>query len=49
MSIEEDVSEVPGVERVDVDLETKIVKVSGRELSDQLLRAAIAEAGYEAA
>ena len=49
MSIREEVSEVPGVEVVGVDLETKIVTVSGRELSDERLRAAIEEAGYEAA
>ncbi|MBA2642022.1 MAG: heavy-metal-associated domain-containing protein [Actinobacteria bacterium] len=49
MSIREEVSEVPGVEVVGVDLETKIVTVSGRELSDEQLRAAIQEAGYEAA
>ncbi len=49
MSIREEVSEVPGVEVVGVDLETKIVTVSGRELSDEQLRAAIEEAGYEAA
>jgi copper chaperone CopZ len=49
MSIREEVSEVPGVDDVMVDLETKIVTVSGRELSDELVRAAIEEAGYEAA
>ncbi len=49
LSIREEVSEVPGVEEVDVDLETKIVKVRGREFSDELVRAAIEEAGYEAA
>jgi copper chaperone CopZ len=49
MSIREEVSEVPGVDDVVVDLETKIVTVSGRELSDELVRAAIEEAGYEAA
>ena len=49
MSIREEVSEVPGVEVVGVDLETKIVTVSGRALSDERLRAAIEEAGYEAA
>jgi copper chaperone CopZ len=49
MSIEEEVSEVPGVESVDVDLETKMVKVAGSEVSDELVRAAIVEAGYEAA
>lgn len=29
LSIREEVSEVPGVERVDVDLETKTVTVAG--------------------
>jgi copper chaperone CopZ len=48
-SIREEVSEVKGVDDVDVDLETKLVKVHGRELEDASLRAAIEEAGYEAA
>jgi len=39
---------VEGVESVDVDLETKLVTVRGRDLDDQALRAAIDEAGYEA-
>jgi copper chaperone len=49
MSIREEVSEVEGVEDVAVDLETKLVTVSGRALDDAALRAAIEEAGYEAA
>lgn len=49
MSIREEVSEVEGVEEVDVDLETKVVTVRGIGLEDAALRAAIAEAGYEAA
>ena len=49
MSIREEVSEVEGVDAVDVDLETKLVAVTGRELDDAALRSAIAEAGYEAA
>jgi copper chaperone CopZ len=49
MSIREEVSEVEGVEDVAVDLDTKIVTVQGRELDDASLRAAIVEAGYEAA
>ena len=49
MSIREEVSEVEGVEDVDVDLDTKVVTIRGRTLSDELLRAAIREAGYEAA
>jgi copper chaperone len=49
MSIREEVSEVEGVEDVGVDLDAKIVTIRGRGLSDQRLRAAIEEAGYEAA
>ena len=49
MSITEEVSEVEGVEDVGVDLETKLVTVRGSELDDAALRAAIVEAGYEAA
>jgi copper chaperone len=48
-SIREEVSEVEGVENVVVDLDTKVVTVGGRDLDDARLRAAIAEAGYEAA
>jgi copper chaperone len=49
MSIREEVAEVSGVEDVAVDLDTKLVTVSGRELDDAALRAAIEEAGYQAA
>lgn len=49
MSIREEVSEVEGVEEIDVDLETKVVTIHGSELDDAALRAAIEEAGYEAA
>ena len=49
MSIREEVSEVEGVDQVAVDLDSKVVTVSGRELDDVALRAAIVEAGYEAA
>jgi copper chaperone len=48
LSIREEVSEVPGVESVEVDLDAKTVTVAGREVSDELVRAAIVEAGYEA-
>lgn len=40
---------VGGVQEVDVDLETKRVLVRGEDLDDRALRAAIEEAGYEAA
>jgi len=49
MSIREEVSEVEGVDEVAVDLDTKIVTVTGSDLDDGALRGAIAEAGYEAA
>ncbi len=39
---------VPGVQSVEVDLETKLVRVEGDDLDDPTLRAAIEEAGYEA-
>ncbi|MDA8300894.1 MAG: heavy-metal-associated domain-containing protein [Actinomycetota bacterium] len=43
-----ELSAVAGVAGVDVDLETKLVKVTGESLDDGALRAAIEEAGYEA-
>lgn len=39
---------VPGVREVAVDLDTKRVVVRGEDLDDAGLKAAIAEAGYEA-
>ncbi len=48
-SLREEISEVPGVESVEVDLDAKTVTVAGREVSDVLVREAIVEAGYEAA
>ena len=48
-SIREEVSEVEGVDDVDVDLDTKIVTVQGSHLDDAAVRAAIEEAGYAAA
>jgi copper chaperone len=49
LSIREEVSEVAGVETVDVDIDTKLVTIHGDDLSDAELRAAIRAAGYEAA
>lgn len=48
-SIREEVSEVDGVEKVDVELDTKVVTVSGTAVDDGAVRAAIEEAGYQAA
>ena len=47
-AITTEVTAVPGVERVDVDLEAKRVVVRGDALDDARLREAIDEAGYEA-
>ena len=43
------VESVAGVTSVDVDLESKLVTVVGESLDDGALRAAIEDAGYEAA
>ena len=48
-AVKDELRAVAGVESVDVDLETKLVTVSGQDLDDTALRAAIDEAGYEAA
>jgi copper chaperone CopZ len=48
-SVTEEVSAVEGVEAVEVDLDAKLVVVRGEALDDAKLRAAIDEAGYEAA
>ena len=48
-AVTEELAQVEGVEAVDVDLETKLVVVRGEGLDDAALRAAIEEAGYEAA
>jgi copper chaperone len=44
-----ELSQVAGVDSVDVDLDTKLVTVGGHDLDDATLRAAIEVAGYEAA
>ena len=46
-AVEGELARVPGVERAEADLETKLVTVSGADLLDGTLRAAIEEAGYE--
>ena len=48
-AVEGEVTQVDGVESVVVDLETKKVVVRGTQLDDAAIRAAIEEAGYEAA
>jgi copper chaperone len=48
-AVTEELQGVPGVQSVDVDLDSKLVTVSGEDLDDTALRSAIAEAGYEVA
>lgn len=48
-AVKQEVSAVPGVESVVVDLDSKRVDVTGAALDDAAIRAAIEEAGYEAA
>lgn len=48
-AVKRELEAVEGVESVAVDLESKLVSVTGSELDDAALRAAIDEAGYEVA
>lgn len=48
-AVTEEVGQVGGVEAVEVDLDSKRVLVRGKGVSDDAVRAAIREAGYEAA
>ena len=47
-AVEQELRAVTGVASVHADLETKLVTVHGDGLSDEALRAAIDDAGYEA-
>lgn len=47
-AVTDELGGVAGVDRVDVDLETKLVTVRGDGLDDAALIAAIDEAGYDA-
>ncbi len=48
-AVTEEISALPGVEQVAIDLESKRVEVRGTALDDAEIRAAIEEAGYDAA
>jgi copper chaperone len=48
-AVTEEVERVAGVDAVGVDLDTKRVVVRGENVSDEDVRAAIVDAGYEAA
>ena len=47
-AITAEVTGVDGVDSVDVDLDTKLVRITGENLDDAALVAAIDEAGYDA-
>jgi copper chaperone len=46
-AVTEELEGVAGVELVEVDLDSKLVTVTGEALDDGALRTAIGEAGYE--
>ncbi|GIU90971.1 MAG: hypothetical protein KatS3mg010_2070 [Acidimicrobiia bacterium] len=47
-SVRSEVAKVPGVEQLDVDLESGLLTLTGRaEVADEDVRAAVEEAGYE--
>ena len=48
IAVAEELSAVPGVLCIEVDLDEKLVNVNGAPLDDAALRAAIDQAGYEA-
>ena len=47
LSVREEVAEIPGVTAVDVDLASGRLTVTGDNVRDEAIRAAVAEAGYE--
>jgi copper chaperone len=48
VAITDEVAQLAGVESVDVDLQSKIVRIGGHDLDDAAIVAAIDEAGYDA-
>jgi copper ion binding protein len=48
-SVNEEVSELAGVDRVEVDLARGRLEVTGRTVSEDEIRGAVEEAGYELA
>lgn len=49
LSVMEEVGELDGVDRVEVELETARLEVAGSGFTDDQVRAAVEEAGYELA
>jgi copper chaperone len=48
IAVADEVAKVAGVHAVDVDLDTKLVRVSGGEIDGRAVVGAIDEAGYDA-
>jgi copper chaperone len=48
VAVTDEVSKVRGVDEVDVDLDTKLVRISGADVDRADVVAAIDEAGYDA-
>ena len=48
-AVRDEVGQVAGVDVVEVDLESKLVRVLGQDVSDEAVRVAIDDAGYEVA
>jgi copper chaperone len=49
LSVREEVSELPGIDNVDVDLASGRLTVTGADVNAHAVRAAVADAGYEVA
>jgi len=47
LAVREEVSEVPGVASVDVDLDSGRLTVTAQNVSDDAVRDAVGDAGYE--
>jgi copper chaperone len=47
MSVREEVAEIAGVEEIAIDLESGALTVSGAGFSDDAIRSAVADAGYQ--
>jgi len=47
-AVRTEIGAIAGVDRVDVDLATKLVRVHGDHVDDAAVQAAVDEAGYEA-
>jgi copper chaperone CopZ len=48
IAVTDEVSRVPGVTGVEVDLDTKLVRVRGTDVDAEAIVAAVDEAGYDA-